>query len=75
MDNFQNNSNDDFSRKKSSWLTESIDYFKEKIFQVVHITLKYDSISFFTICIICFVELMQLMTYPFNEIVTFYIYY
>jgi hypothetical protein len=62
-------SNDDFFGKKTNWFREIIDFFKEKIFLVIHVTLKYDSMSFFTVCILSFVELMQLMTYPFSEIV------
>lgn len=67
--NFHGLSNDDFFGQKTNWFREIINFFKEKIFLVTHMTLKYDSISFFTVCILSFVELMQLMTYPFHEIV------
>ena len=64
--NFHGISNDDIFNNKKSRLNEFGDFFKIKIFQVVHITLKYDNISLYIIYILCFVELMQLMTFPFH---------
>ena len=66
---YQMISNYDFFQIKNSFLSSFINYFKEKIFLVTHATLKLDSISYFSIFIICLIELQQLMTYPFNSIV------
>ena len=67
--NYKAISKEDYLNQNNSWFSQFIEFLKEKIFNVMHITLTYDSISFFSLCILCFVELMQLMTFPFNSLV------
>lgn len=60
---------DESFKVKKSWFKEHYLEVKESIFQVIHFTLKYDSISLFTIFVINIVELFQLMTFPFHQLV------
>lgn len=74
MDN--NNVNfDDFLKDKEHFLLRFKKYTKRKIFKIINVTLKQDSLSLFGVSVICFLELMQLLSYSFHSLVYEYIYY
>jgi len=57
------------SKDKQNKKTDTFEVIKEKIFMIIHITLKNDNTSFITVSILCAINLMQLLSLPFNTIV------
>lgn len=61
-----------FNEKSSSLIKPNqtnTNSFKHKAFLVFHSLLKYESVSYLTVCTLCFIELMQLLSFCFNRIV------
>jgi len=57
------------SKDKQNKKTDTFEVIKEKIFMIIHITLKNNNKSFITVSILCAINLMQLLSLPFNTIV------
>src|SRR4051812_5201857 len=61
------NSIENSSNENSSGIREIFSKMKTSTFNVIHQTLKFDNISFFLIGVINIIELLQLLSYPFNS--------
>jgi len=59
--------------EKKIWIVETIELIKEKIFQIMHISLKYDSTSSLYVCILNIISLLQLLSLSFHTMVNNYI--
>lgn len=73
----ESSENDRLFNKKSTNTSKAnqphLNSYKQKIYLVFHFLLKYESVSYLTVCTLCFIELMQLLSFCFNKIVSIFI--